>query len=336
MSGVLVTCASAPAGVDLCRALALRMPVLACSPEPATAMARLAESGVRYLQLDLSHSRNRRALLFGPALDAHVEAVVHAPACDGRRPHAAADTLRELLHLCDRHPTIRRFVYIGTADVYRTGPGDPALIDEEHPLETDPTAPSSVRDLVEADQAACAHIATSRLRVTVLRCAELFAPGAEGPLQRWLRSEPCLRPLGFDPMVNLIGAEDLVRAVTLALRAQLAGVFNVAGADTLPITALAAKAGRRCVPLPGWLVSAAYRVRAVAGPSFDYQTNRTRFHFGSVLCGRAALAAFGYQPRTPLRWEKSNLSSPPAVSEVALNGAEKARRRRGSVLEAKA
>lgn len=338
MSGVLVTCVSAPPGIELCRALAARMPVLACGPEPEEAMAKVfAGSGIRYERLDLTRSRNRRALLFGPALDAQVEAVVHAPLCDHRRPHVAADTLRELLHLCERHPTIRRIVYRSTADVYRIGPADPALIDEEHPVESDVLAPAWLRDLVEADQAACAHIGTSRLHVTVLRCAELFAPGSDGQLQRWLRQDPCVRPLGFDPMVNLISAEDLVGAVVLALRAGVPGVFNVAGADTLPLSELAARAGRRCVPLPGWLVPASYRLRTLAGPGFDYPANRARFHYGGVLCGRAALAAFGYQPCAPIRWQDANLPPPPAVSTVPLNGrAGKSRGGGASVLEARA
>jgi hypothetical protein len=138
-------------------------------------------------------------------------------------------------------------------------------------------------------------------------------------------------------MVNLIGAEDLIRAVVLALKAGVPGVFNVAGADTLPLSLVAAKAGRRCVPLPGWLVPASYRLRALAGPAFDYSASRARFHYGGVLCGRAALAAFGYQPCAPIRWQDARLPPPPVVSTVPLNGrARKARGAAGSVLEARA
>jgi UDP-glucose 4-epimerase len=246
--------------------------------------------------------------------------------------------LRELIHLCERHPTIRRFVYQGSAEVYRSGPADPAVIDEEHPVEPDDEAPPWLRDLVEADQAACAHIGGSRLRIAVLRCAELFAPQAGGQLLRWLDAEPCLRPLGFDPIVNLISREDLVRAVSLALRSPVAGVFNIKGADTLPLSELAAKAGRRCVPLPGWMLSSAYRLRALLrGPSFDYPTNRPKFHFGGVLSGRTALLALGYQPRTPIRWGETAVSPPPAVATVSREGpAGKARSAGASVLQARA
>jgi UDP-glucose 4-epimerase len=336
MKGILVTFVSAPPGLELCRALAPHMPVLACGPEPEAAVAPLLGAGVRYLATDLAHSRNRCALLFGPALDAGVEAVVHAPCCDAHRPHLAADVLRELLHLCERHPTIRRFLYRSTTEVYRIGAGDPALIDEEHPVEASALAPLSLHDLVEADQSACAHIGTSRLRVAVLRSAELFAPGADGPLRRWLRSQPCLRPLGFDPVVNLISGEDLVRAISLALREQVSGVFNVAGADLLPLSALAAKAERRCVAAPDPIASAWYRVRSLTGPAFDYRTNGPRLHFGGVPCGLSALAAFGYQPRTPIRWSAPLPSAEGVSSDAPDPAGRKSPIRRRSVLEARA
>jgi UDP-glucose 4-epimerase len=338
VSTVLVTNAGSPPGVELCYALAAHTAVLACGSEPETAMEPLFRGiAVRWVRADLSHSRARRGLLFGAALDARVQAVVHASPRDTRRPHDAADTVRELLHLCERHPTIQRFVYRSTGEVYRVGPGDPALIDEEHPVESDPSAPGWLRDRVEADQAACARIGTSRLRVTVLRCAELFAPGADGQLQRWLRSDPCFRPLGYDPMVNLITREDLVRAIGLAVRAHESGVFNIPGADLLPLSELAARSGRRCLPLPGWLVPASYRLRALAGPGFDYRTSERRFHFGGVLCGRSALAALGYQPRAGLFGPVEPVAAPSRVRTVSLNGPPpNPRERGGSVLEAKA
>ena len=321
VSAILVTNAGSPPGVELRYALAAHGAVLACGPEPETAMEPLFRGiAVRWVRADLSHSRARRGLLFGAALDARIQAVVHAPPRDTRRPHDAADTVRELLHLCERHPTIQRFVYRSTGEVYRVGPGDPALIDEEHPVESDPSAPGWLRDLVEADQAACARIGTSPLRVTVLRSAELFAPGADGQLQRWLRSDPCVRPLGYDPIVNLITREDLVRAIALAVRAHESGVFNIAGADLLPLSELASRSGRRCLPLPGWLVPASYGLRALAGPGFDYRTSERRFHFGGVLCGRSALATLGYQPRAGLWGTADRLPPASVVGSVSLNG----------------
>jgi hypothetical protein len=42
--------------------------------------------------------------------------------------------------------------------------------------------------------------------------------------------------------------------------------------------------------------------RWVAGFEFRYDMNLRRFHFGGVLDGERARTAFGYVPRTPVRW----------------------------------
>ncbi len=303
MSVVLVTAATAPLGIELCRALAVRHEVLASGLEPAALAApRFAGSAVRYLEADLSHSRSRRTLLFGAALEARAEAVVYGAQEGPAGPHAEADAVRELLHLCERHPSIRAFVYRGTGEVYRIRAGDPGLIDEDHPLELGTRASSRLRDLVEADQAACSHAAHSRLRIAVLRFAEPWLAPGRGPLLRWLRSSACLRPLGHDPVVNLISAEDYLRAVALAVEARAAGAFNVPGADLLPLSELAERAGRLCLGAPACLLPSLYAL--LPGPGFSYAPNRRRLFFGGVLCGEQAAAAFGYRPRAPIRWPR--------------------------------
>ena len=57
-----------------------------------------------------------------------------------------------------------------------------------------------VRDVhrVEADLAVCACIGRSPLVVTVLRCAECFAPSSGSQLWDYLQSRVCLRPMGYD------------------------------------------------------------------------------------------------------------------------------------------
>jgi UDP-glucose 4-epimerase len=112
-----------------------------------------------------------------------------------------------------------------------------------------------------------------------------------------------MRPLGYDPMVELISVEDAVRAVCLALRAGAQGVFNIPGADVLPLSRVIEKCRRLDVPVPGPLLRPAYRLRTlVLGTEFLYGMNAGRFHFGAVLDGRRARETLGYTPRHPIWW----------------------------------
>ena len=161
-----------------------------------------------------------------------------------------------------------------------------------------------MRDRVEADLTACAHLG-GPLRIAVLRCAEILAPGTGSQLWDYLQSRVCLRPLGFDPMINVLGLEDAAAAVIAALHAPATGVFNIPGRDTLPLSAAITESGRADLPVPGPLMSPLYGLRRwFAGFEFRYDMNLHKFHFGGVLDGTRARRELGFTPRTPVRWPR--------------------------------
>ncbi|MCA9637082.1 MAG: hypothetical protein KC420_13740, partial [Myxococcales bacterium] len=187
--------------------------------------------------------------------------------------------------------------------VYTIVGDKPSIIDEEHPLNLTPAAPQWIRDRVEADLTVCTYIGLSRLRIAVLRCAECLAPKTGSQIYDYLQSQVCLRPLGFDPMLNLISLADAARAQALALRSDEQGIFNIPGADTLPLSRVIARSGRIAVPMPEPLLGPLYRLRsATIGTDFRYDLNHWRFHFSGVLDGRRAAARLGYRPEAPLVW----------------------------------
>jgi UDP-glucose 4-epimerase len=253
-------------------------------------------------EVDLSRSRSVHDLLYGPARKLGITAVVHGPP-NGRAQARNVEATRELLLACEAHPTVRRFVYRSAADVYAIRTSEPNLLDEDAPLELDPIVPQWVRDRALADLTTCARMGSSRLSIAVLRCAEILAPGTGSQLWDYLQTRVCLRPLGFDPMINVLSIEDAVRAVCLALHAEVRGVYNIAGADTLPLSRLIARSRRLDVPLPGPLLAPLYRLRTWAiGLEFRYDMNFRRFHFGGVVDGTRAADQLGYRPRHPIRW----------------------------------
>jgi UDP-glucose 4-epimerase len=263
--------------------------------------------GVDYLSADLTRHRSVRRLLFGPARDLGVKTIVHAAlhrSVLGKRSalHAMnVASTRELLLLAEQQPTIERFVYRSFAEVYRVAHREPDLIDEEHPLELSPRTPQRVRDRVEADLTVCAHLGHSPLHIVVLRCAEIPIAEAGSQLYDYLGSEVCFRPLGFDPIINLLSVKDAARSVALAVTTDSQGVFNIPGADSLPLSMLIERTGRLGIPAPGPLLSPLYRLRRLAiGTEFRYSMNKRRFHFGGILDGRRAARALGYQPSHPI------------------------------------
>ena len=281
--------------------------VLAVGLEPGAARGPNGDR-IIYHSADLTHTRNVHDLVWGIARDLGISAIVHGMqhrrAGDrGRAVHRQnVESTRDLLAACADHPTIRRFVFRSFGEVYALRAMSSDLIDEEAPLDFDPSAPQWLRDRVEADLVVCAH-AAGPLEIAVLRCAEILAPGVGSQLWDYLSSRVCLRPLGFDPMINILSLDDAAAAFGAAVESPAVGAFNIPGHDTLPLSRAIAESVRIAIPVPGPLMSPLYRLRRLlAGYDFRYDINAHRFHFGGVLDGHRARLELGFVPRVPVHW----------------------------------
>ena len=309
---VLVTGAADPIGERLCRLLLedsrVRHVVAVSGAAPDTLPLPRDERLVP-IQVDLRSSRRVHELLFGPARDLGVDVVVHtamgrAVRDEGVSVHAFnVEAVRSLIELCERHPTISRLVLRSAAEVYQRQRDLPVLIGEDHPLNFDSNLPQWVTDRVAADLTACARMGLSPLSISVLRMAEVLAPGTDSQLFDYLESPVCFRPAGYDPMINVLTIEDAAQALARALHADAIGVFNIPGADTLPLSACIRKWGRAGIPVPGSWLTPLYRWRRrFTGHDFRYGMNRRRFHYSGVLDGSRARAALAFVPRHPVSW----------------------------------
>jgi UDP-glucose 4-epimerase len=102
-------------------------------------------------------------------------------------------------------------------------------------------------------------------RVAVLRFANVLGPEIVTPISRALTlpAAPCV--FGFDPLLQFVEEEDVVRSIEFVMRNELSGIFNVAGDDRLPWSEVATIAGRRLCPLPPVLTRLATTPLAALG-----------------------------------------------------------------------
>ncbi|MBI3205229.1 MAG: NAD-dependent epimerase/dehydratase family protein [Myxococcales bacterium] len=313
MNRVMVTGATTPIGRRLIERL-LADPgtalVLAVGAEAdPVPLAKRDPNRYRYRQVDLTRPRELHDLLYADGRELAVDVVVHNALHrrahdEGPRIHALnVECTRDLLSLAERHPSVRRFVFRSASAVYRLDPRRSTLLGEDDPLDLSPQAPQKVRDRVEADLTVCTRMGMSSMQIVVLRCAEILAADVGSQLYDYLGSRVCLKPAGFDPMLNLLSLEDAARALELAVRGASSGVFNVPGADVLPLSRAIERWGRVPVPLPGPLLAPLYRLRArTLGSDFRYDLNYRRFHFSAVLDGRRAQRELGYEPQHRIDW----------------------------------
>jgi UDP-glucose 4-epimerase len=309
---VLVTGASMPIGERLVRFLLEDSRighVVAVSRDDPKTLPIGPDDRLDVYQVDLSSSRRLHDLMFGPVREVGVDVVVHTAMyqsayAEGSRVHRFnVEGVRSIIEFSERHPTIKRLVIRSSADVYQVQRDLPNLIAEDHPLNMAGHAPQWVRDRVEADVSACTRMGMSRADICVIRMAEVLAPGTGSQLFDYLQSPFCLRPAGYDPMINVLTIDDAATALQRALHSDSLGAFNVPGADTLPLSECIRKWGRVAIPVPGWLMNPVYRARRrLTGLDFRYGMNRRRFHYSGVLDGERARSVLGFVPSHAIRW----------------------------------
>lgn len=311
LKNVLVTGASTPVGERVIRRLLNDSRVhriLAVTTHNAP-LAIPENERLTSIPVDLRRSRRVHSLLFGPARAMEINVVVHTamePSAtkEGSSVHAYnVEALRSIMSLSERHPSVRRLVIRSAAEVYQIQNNLPVLIEEDHILNMSRRAPQWVRDRVEADLTACARMGLSPLQIVVMRMAETLAPGTGSQMFDYLQSPVCFRPAGYDPMLNFLTLEDTAAALQRAIHNEEQGVFNIPGADTLPLSACIRKWGRIGVPSPDGVITPLYRIRnRLTGHDFRYGMNRRRFHYSCVLDGSRAARVLGYIPAHPILW----------------------------------
>ena len=146
--------------------------------------------------------------------------------------------------------TVGTVVVASSSLVYGSAPEDPVWFTETTPRSRPPRTPVE-RSLLEAE-GYLADLAEERpdIDVAVLRCCDVLGSPIRTPISRALELPLVPGVAGFDPQVQFVDEDDVVRALVFALDHHLGGVWNVAGDGLLPWSEVAAMCGHRLGPLP--------------------------------------------------------------------------------------
>jgi UDP-glucose 4-epimerase len=93
--------------------------------------------------------------------------------------------------------------------------------------------------------------------VSLLRFANVLGTDIVTSLSKALDLPLVPQILGFDPLLQFVEEDDVVRSIEFAMRNDLPGIFNVAGDGRLPWSEVAAICGKRTFPLPPLLTELA-------------------------------------------------------------------------------
>ncbi len=121
---------------------------------------------------------------------------------------------------------------------------NPLYLPEGTPLAARSTN-ASIRDALEVERFIANFAAEySELRLAVLRLAHVIGVDVDSPLTRLLRQPVLPDLLGFDPLLQVIDADDAVAALVHAARHPISGPVNIAADGVVSFCQLAGRLGR--------------------------------------------------------------------------------------------
>ena len=284
-------------GLTLARHLAERWDLLGIDHRPFPD-ERL---GVEHWPVDM-----RKARVEEPFAARRVNALVHMGIVHDRDlPSTEVHDLnvvgtRRILDLCERHG-VNKVVVLSSANVYGPAPDNSSFLREETPLLATARR-GDMRDLVEIDMYAQSFLwRHADIETVILRPVNVVGPTVRNAPANYLRLPRPLTALGFDPMLQVIHEEDVCRAIALALRPGVRGVYNVVGPGELPLSAILRELGREPIPVPHFLLRPMLRWLAdERGGAFPPE-EVDHLQFACTVDGSRAEGELGWSPSFSLR-----------------------------------
>jgi UDP-glucose 4-epimerase len=146
--------------------------------------------------------------------------------------------------------SVRKVVVKSSTLVYGAGESDPTWFREEQ-QRTTPVRTRLERSLLEVETVVRDFTEDNpHLTVTVLRFANVLGTDIVTPISHDLRRRVLPSIAGFDPLVQFVEEDDVVRSLEFVIYNHLPGVFNVAGTGKVPWSEVASIGNAWLLPLP--------------------------------------------------------------------------------------
>jgi len=221
--------------------------------------------------------------------------VLHDPRRSDRDRHSwNIVAFQKLLDYMSQYE-VPKLVVLSGANVYGPQANNPQFLTEDAPL-LGAQHFGGMRDLVELDMLAQSFFwKHPNTETVVLRPCHIVGR-VHNAASNYLRLERPIQVMGFDPMMQLVHEKDVVRAIELALRPGVRGIFNIRGPGEMPLSHLIRKAGGRPRLVPSPLAKVAldqlWKLRLSNFPSQELDHLR----YVCMVDDSRARAELGYEP----------------------------------------
>ena len=236
---------------------------------------------------DIFRGRNIRAVV-------HL-GVLHDPRRSDRERHSwNIVAFQKLLDYMSQYE-VPKLVVLSGANVYGPQPNNPQFLTEDAPL-LGAQHFGGMRDLVELDMLAQSFFWKHPDTETVVLRPCHIVGRVHNAASNYLRLERPVMVMGFDPMMQVVHEKDVVRAIQLALRPGVRGIYNIRGPGEMPLSHLIRQVGGRPRQVPTPLAKVAldqlWKLRLSTFPSQELDHLR----YVCMVDDSRARTELGYEP----------------------------------------
>jgi len=206
----------------------------------------------------------------------------------------------KILDYCHKY-NVPKVVLLSSATIYGPHPTNHVYLTEDSPLLAGQGFPQ-IRDLIELDMLGQSFFwKNSEIETVILRPVQIVGPNIQNAFTNYLRLKTIPRLLGFDPMTQTIHQNDMVKALVLAMKPGVKGIFNITGNSAAPLSEIIKLLGKRSFPVPHPLAKFAMnrlwqlKLSDFPAPEVDYA------RFICTVDGTRARKIMGFEPEYSMK-----------------------------------
>lgn len=189
---------------------------------------------------------------------------------------------------------VRTVVVKSSTLVYGCTHSDPVWFTEDTPRSAAPRSQLE-RSLVEVESYVRDYaLDNPDVTVSLLRFSNVLGPSIVTPISRVLHLARVPTVFGFDPRLQFLHEDDVVRAMMFVLENRLAGTYNVAGDGLLPWSEVISICGKSPAYLPPFAAGLTASVMSRLGVQLPPELSKLLRYGRGVDNRRFKEAGFGY------------------------------------------
>ena len=189
----------------------------------------------------------------------HTFLVVDSSRMSGTKMHEinVIGTMNLLAAAGAAESSVRHLVVKSSTLVYGSSMKSPQWFREETPRAA-PVKTRVERSLIEVEGYLSDFAEDNpHVVVSLLRFSNVLGTDIITPISKALTLPAAPSILGYDPMLQFVEEDDVIRSIEFVMQNQVPGVYNVAGDGRIPWSECAAICGKRTLPMPPVLTNLA-------------------------------------------------------------------------------